>query len=122
MSNHNYSQYSKRSENHVTDATEVRDVAPEITVTPAVVELPEFKMESEPTVPEVPKTSTGVVVNCAKLNVRANPTTNAEVLCVLNVDSYVEVNLEKSTKEWFKVCTANGVDGYCMRKFINVNP
>lgn len=125
MSKHNYSQYAKKNNDAVQTAVE-----PEVTVTPAVVEDVETHAVDvtvtpavvEPT-PEVdkPVAVTGTVVNCAKLNVRAKADATADVLCVLDAASEIEVDVEKSTKDWVSVHTATGIEGYCMRKFINVN-
>jgi hypothetical protein len=69
----------------------------------------------------IAETVDGTVVNCAKLNVRANPSITAEIVCVLTAGSEIEINISKSTDEWFNVYTAAGVEGYCMRKFVNAN-
>lgn len=121
MSRHNYSQYSNHKNQH--DVNEVE--APEVE-TATIIENtnPEIVLVAPETAPApvaVSETVTGVVVNCAKLNVRVNPSTNADVVCVLNAASEIEVNVAESNDEWVKVCTAIGVDGYCMRKFIDVN-
>ena len=126
MSKHNYSQYSnKKKHNNKPEAiAEVREeiemvvepietaVAPEVT--------PVLMQETVDTV-ALPKTMTGVVVNCSKLNVRVAPVVTAEVACVLNVASEIEIVAAESTDEWFKVVTAAGIDGYCMRKFVEVH-
>ena len=125
MSKHNYSQYSKKRDN--TDEIDAvipeANVEPEITTTHAVVEALEFKMETEIQTQIEPEIMvvTGVVANCAKLNVRAKADASAAVVCVLDVATEVVIDPDKSTKEWFKVSTAAGVDGYCMRKFVNAN-
>ena len=122
MSKHNYSQYSKKHANPVNEVVEpvVEDV--ETTVV-APVEPVEVKMESKIDTPIEPKRKSeakkGVVTNCAKLNVRANPTTDADVIAVLDNHSEVEIDMARSAGEWFKICTAAGVEGFCMRKFVN---
>lgn len=118
MSKHNYTQYSNKKNKKNNEPNR-----PEIIVTP------EFKMEvektNEPVVIMGPieiapaETAEGTVVNCAKLNVRAEPTMSADVVCVLDAMSEIEIIVDKSTKEWFYVCTAIGVEGYCMRKFVD---
>lgn len=129
MSNHNYSQYSKKHDNENVTAV-VTDS--EIVAGPAIVDqldvqtTPEVKMAVEPSetiaAPTVePENVTGKVANCAKLNVRAKADATADVICVLDAATEVTIDVEKSTKEWFKVCTVNGVEGYCMRKFITAN-
>ena len=125
MSRHNYSQYSNHKNQHNVNEVEVTEtaveVAPEVD-TATIIENtnPEIVLAAPETAPAT-ETVTGVVVNCAKLNVRANPSTDADVVCVLNAASEIEVNVAESNDEWVKVCTATGIDGYCMRKFIDVN-
>lgn len=81
--------------------------------------------ETETPVVETPvvekKTVMGVVVDCIKLRVRKAPTTSAIVLCEIDCGAEVAIDEKKSNKEFFKVCTEAGVDGYCMKKFIKVN-
>lgn len=111
MSKHNYSQYSKKNNKPVVDVP-VTPV-PDATTTVSAPEIPlEIKMVVEPTI--------GTVVGCIKLNVRVAPNIMATVSGVLDRKSEVKVNLDKSTDEWFSVCTAAGIDGYCMRKFIEL--
>lgn len=135
MSNHNYSQYSNKNKNFNKTympkqsfieqdnaafvAFETEPVIAEefITTVHAPVEPMEVKMEQPVAEPEMVK---GVVANCAKLNVRAEPKVTADVVCVLDNSSEININVAKSNKDWFAVCTAIGAEGYCMRKFVNV--
>ena len=77
-------------------------------------------MEDAPEVAEV--TKNGVVTDCAKLNVRAEPSVDAEVVCVISAATELLVDEAESTEDFYKICTAAGVEGYCMRKFITVLP
>ena len=130
MSNHNYSQYSnnKKKKNHNKPKTEetieqfstveeemVHEV---VTTVSAPIEPAEVKMEY--CKKEVETVVTGVVAGCSKLNVRAKPATDADVLTTLDVNSEVKVDPARSTREWVKVTTAAGIDGYCMRRFVSV--
>lgn len=131
MSNHNYSQYSKKYNNKQNKPKQT-----ETNIEPVEVKM-EYKADAEITAvtpvtdvvvepvteptSETPKTIEGVVVNCAKLNVRAKPSITGEVLCVLNASSEIEINIDKSTSDWFSICTATGVEGYCMRQFVEAN-
>ena len=74
--------------------------------------------ETVKTVP-IPKTINGVVANCTKLNIRKDPSVHAEILGVVNVDSEMKIDMDKSNDKWFYVSTAVGIDGYCMRDFVN---
>ncbi len=115
-SKHNYSQYSKKT----SDSKPIGPTVPTVPMnTPPKVKMePELANEAVDTV-TLPKTVTGVVVDCAKLNVREEPSADAAVVCVLDVMSEIEIDATKSDHEWFKVRTATGVEGYCMRKFVD---
>jgi hypothetical protein len=83
------------------------------------VEEPVVKVV-EPVV-ETPKPEVvGVVVDCAKLNVRAQPNPRATVVCVIPQSSEVTVDEAESTEEFYKVCTAAGAEGFCMKEFIEL--
>lgn len=139
MSKHkNYSKYSNPSFNPIIEVTPMTE--------PEVIE-PEVKMESEVSensianevtvnevtevqvmqmspveeaVPEIP--AVGKVVDCSRLNVRVSPAVNTNVVTTLVVGTEVEIDLDKSTDEWYCVFINNGnATGYCMKKFISVN-
>ena len=121
MSRHNYSQYSnmnRETYNATVDET-IENVVDE-SVTATVVPEVDLVTETVETV-ALPETVEGVVVGCSKLNVRANPDATADVVCVIDVASEININVEKSTNDWFYVCTAAGIEGYCMRKFVTAN-
>lgn len=120
MSNHNYTQYSKKNENYAAPALEEEAKAVETVVEPVVEPTVQAEPEIVESKPET-VTVTGTVVNCAKLNVRAAANSSAEVVCILDAASEIEINVDKSNPEWFSVCTATGVEGYCMRKFIQAD-
>jgi hypothetical protein len=42
------------------------------------------------------------------------------VVTRLNVGASVEVDLEKSTTAFYKITTAGGIEGYCMKEFIAI--
>ena len=63
-------------------------------------------------------TQKGFVNDCEKLNVRANPTIDSEVVCVISKND--EVIIEDVFGDWYSVTTKDGDEGYCMSKFITV--
>lgn len=95
----------------------VEDVVEE-TVLDEVVEnlVAGVEVNEEPL--EDPESVYGVVVNCKKLNVREAPDSSAEVVCILELLSEVEVDFDESTEEFYKVYLPSGIEGFCMRKFI----
>lgn len=133
MSRHNYTQYAnKANSEETTSVTEVVsyedpsmftvDENIDVPATPTapvdpVIELVEETVETVTT----PEVVTGVIVDCRKLNVRAEANSTADVVCVLDVNSEVMIDVAESTNEWFRICTATGVDGYCMRKYVNAH-
>lgn len=123
MSKHtNYSQYSKQ--NHQETQVDETAIYPEAEVeeTNVVIETAESEIVvAEETVETEPETVVGIVTNCSKLNVRATPDTTAEVVCIIDVNSEVEIDVAKSTYDWVSVCTTSGVEGYCMRKYIDAD-
>lgn len=136
MSKHNYSQYSSKKNSGKPGEAGVSTKVAKPPLIPADLEpAPEVKMVVEPSeivampvlAPEavdtvtLPKNAKGIVTGCARLNVRAYPSLDAEVVCVLDAMSELEINTDKSTYNWLSVCTATGVEGYCMKKFIDAD-
>ena len=103
----NYNQMSKKNY----DKTEtVEQVENPIEDTP---------IETEPVEPAKPEPVEGTV-GCEKLYVRSDATIDSDPVGVINRDSKVFVYEDESTEEFYKVCTATGLEGYCMKKFISV--
>lgn len=67
-----------------------------------------------------PKKCTGIVVNCFRLNVREKPSTESEVIHILNHKERVTVDLEEAHSDWIKVYLSDGVEGYCMIDYIAI--
>lgn len=70
--------------------------------------------------PKVREPRTGVVVDCVKLNVRKRPSSDAAILAEIPVGTKVQIFDKESTKDFHHVCTATGIDGFCMKKFIKI--
>lgn len=103
----NYNQMSKKNY----DKTEsVEQVETPIDETP---------IETEPVESAKPEPIEGTV-GCEKLNVRSDATFDSEPVGIINRDSKVFIYEDESTEEFYKVCTATGLEGYCMKKFISV--
>jgi uncharacterized protein YgiM (DUF1202 family) len=112
-SKHNYSKYSSTKK-----PAEVKEVAKEVTPA-AEAKKPVIESAPAPVVEQMRFIPVeGVVVDCTKLNVRTRPAPGASVVTTIDVNTTVGINVEKSTNEWFYICAASGVEGYCMRKYI----
>lgn len=105
---HNYTKYSKNLENRDKrkQHNPIDEAAP-VEVTEEIVTEPEKIM--------------GVVTECVKLNVRAAADTNADILCEILLGSEVVIDETESTDDFYKVCTETGVEGFCMKRYINTN-
>lgn len=118
---HNYRNYSNPNNNvNPTPVVEETEEKVEETVVEETVEEVTEEVVEE-TVEETSDDSgvLGLVI-CAKLNVRKLPNPNGQKLCVITEGTEVQIDLDESTIDWYKVCTNAGVSGYCMKKFIAV--
>lgn len=62
--------------------------------------------------------ASGVVTECVRLNIRETPSADGDVVAVIDLLTEVVVDLEDSTDEFYKISTATGVKGFCMKKYI----
>lgn len=86
---------------------------------PVVESAEETKVEVENNQPVKPK-KIGVVADCITLNVRKEPDINSEVICSIPCLTEVVIDDSESTKDFYKVCTPAGIEGFCMVKFVKV--
>lgn len=86
-----------------------------------IVMQSEVEVEPEVVVePEIVETVEGSVVDCVRLNIRSAPDKSAEVLCVVNAGTLLMVDTILVTRDWYKVCTESGIEGYCMKKYVDI--
>ena len=127
---HNYQNYSNNKTSNTTAVVEevvepvIDETIEEVAVEESVEEVT-VEETVEPTVEveepvAVIKAVYGVVNGCNLLRVRKVPSTDAAVLCEIDVNSKVEVNEVESTADFYKVCTEAGIEGFCMKKFIKI--
>ena len=76
--------------------------------------------EAAPKQPVPDKPYIGIVTDCLRLNVRQEPDENAKVVAVIDCLSQVDVDLDGSTKDFCKVRTPDGIEGFCMKKYIQL--
>lgn len=106
MSKKNYSKMYQTEEEQTTEA--------EVAVTETET------IDETPVVEKKPNKAKGVVVGCTKLNVREQMNTNATILCTLPASSEVRVIVDENRDEWYHVFTETGIEGYCMKKYIQL--
>ena len=137
--NHNYTNYSNKNianNQEAADAIEEKIVNEEQAVEEKVVneeQAVEEKVanesqqnisdpESDINIAANDETSEliGYVTDCVKLNVREAASKDSNALCEIILNSKVIVDEENSTDDFYKVTTETGVEGYCMKQYINV--
>ena len=122
MSKNDYTRFSnkpnKPAHNRVVEpAMETEDILVNLVEAP----VQEIKFE-EPKFEEPKKNIKGVVVNCTSLNVRKEPEPKAEILGTVDANCELIIDDTNSTEEFYKVCTAAGIEGYCVKYFITIVP
>ena len=96
-------------------STKVEETVIEEPVVETVVETPVEKVE-EP----IPVPVFGIVANCSKLNIRKEAKKEADAVTVVNAGSKLTIDLDCKNKKWYKVTTADGKNGYCMKEFVTI--
>ena len=62
----------------------------------------------------------GIVTDCQNLNIRNVSNLDADVICTVQALSELMIDVNESTDEFYKVYTAAGVEGYCVRKYVAI--
>ena len=82
------------------------------------------KVDTVTNVPKQPESINepvfGIVVNCKFLNIRETPNKNANILAKLVENSKVMIDSVASTNDFYSIFTETGVEGYCVKQFIEV--
>jgi Bacterial SH3 domain. len=63
---------------------------------------------------------TGVVTDCTRLNVRAEADPDARVIDVIPVLTEVVIDDSAFTNGFYRIRTAEGVEGFCVKKYIAI--
>lgn len=104
MSGKNYNQIFKDSRTN----TEVSNEASDPVVNPVTNPVEEPKID----------TMESIVVDCEKLNIRMKPDITSRVYTTVDRGSKLTIFIKDSTENWYSVRTENGVEGFCMKKYV----
>lgn len=118
---HNYNQYGSKTESTQVEEKEEKEevITPTDVDTEPVEDVDEVLTEETKEIDvEVQTKPAYGIVNCSKLNVRKGPSKNTDSLCV--IESGCKLEVEPFNEEWIKATTAEGVSGYCMLEFVDV--
>ena len=116
-----YTKYAKTQDEPamaIIDAPSFEEVIDPAEPAEAVEPIEVVEPAIETVIETVPAPKIGRVFGCTSLNVRKAPKTNATVICTINCHAEVEIDELESTDDFYKICTASGIEGYCMKKFI----
>ncbi len=123
MSNKNYNKMYKPAnaveEEQISvprDPAEPENINPVDEVTAVPVELEVVDAEPKKAV----ETVSAIVVGCAKLNVREEPSPKADVVAVIDASNEVIIYATEGFGNYYKVCTASGIEGYCIKDFLEL--
>lgn len=60
------------------------------------------------------------IVNCLRLHIHSEPNLDSEIVCKIRYLTEVEIDNSKSTKDFYKIYTAVGAEGYCQSEYITI--
>lgn len=60
------------------------------------------------------------VVNCGILRIRSNPNIKSKELGRINKGEIVKIKIGDSTENFYSVKTNGGIDGFCLKDFIDL--
>ena len=103
----NYNQMSKKNYDKTESVEQVENP------------IDETPIETESVEPAKSEPIEGTV-GCEKLYVRSDATVDSDPVGIIIRDTKVFIYEDESTEEFYKVCAATGLEGYCMKKFISV--
>ena len=116
----NYNQYANKPEpEQVKEETVEEVIEPVEETVEEVIEPVEETVEKVTEVEENPTEVAFGKVNCSKLNVRKEPSIHSNPLCIVEYGTRMEIS--EFNGEWVKTLTPDGVSGYCMREFIDLD-
>lgn len=125
MGKKNYNKMFKPESEPVAETPVLDEVVEE--VIEEVVESVEVEAEVEPELEPEPEldpenVQLGKVVDCAQLNVRAEPSLSADLATDRPLKRNTELMIypDESTDDFYKICTESGINGYCLKKFIEI--
>jgi hypothetical protein len=60
------------------------------------------------------------VANCLRLHIHSEPDLNSEIVCKVRYLTEVQIDPVNSTKEFYKICTAIGAEGFCQKDLLTL--
>lgn len=58
--------------------------------------------------------------DCLRLHIHIEPDINSEIVCKVRYLTEVMIDLDNSTKDFYKVYTAIGAEGFCQKELVTI--
>ena len=99
---------------------EMNEIKEETTeeVIESVTEVDESQNE---VVEENANNKTGKIFGFEKLYVRKDPSVDSEPVGIVTIDDDLAIDEYHSTDDFYKVYASNGLEGYCVKKFVRID-
>lgn len=60
------------------------------------------------------------IANCLRLHIHSEPNLESEIVCKVRYLTEVTIDMDESTDNFYKVCTAIGAEGFCQKELITI--
>jgi uncharacterized protein YgiM (DUF1202 family) len=60
------------------------------------------------------------VSNCLRLHIHSEPSLDSEIVCKVRYLTEVEIDPDNSTEDFYKIYTAIGAEGFCLKDHITL--
>lgn len=60
------------------------------------------------------------IVNCLRLHIFSEPSLESEIVCKIRYLTEVEIDLNNSTEDFYKIYTAIGAAGFCQKNLVTI--
>ena len=101
----------EESTNETEETTE--EVTEEVTEPEVIVPSIENNVENNKVI--------GKIIGFEKLYVRKEASKDSEPVGIITSETVLTIDEENSTEDFYKVTTNEGLEGYCVKKFVKIN-
>ena len=128
--NHNIEKVNEVTEENVNEIEESVKETEEITnevnetveqVEETINEVEESTNKIEETKKEVTEEVIGKIIEFEKLYVRKEASKDSEPVGIVTDKDDLSIDVARSTDDFYKVITSNGLEGYCVKEFVKID-
>lgn len=82
---------------------------------------PEENTENKDEEDPFPGLISGIIDGCDRLNIRSEASKTSDIIGTITKEDTLVIDENKSTEDFYKVTTSNGLDGYCVKQFVKID-